>query len=502
MGETRTEKNTLLPLRKQKQEEEQAILKLQSIDNTNKQTDIHKVTKLKSQKDQKKRKQKHKHKFERVNETEKETVNNNDQIVKVEDLNVNSTENGQSHKPEPASKSKSYEEFQSSNKEDTIVTLISKQAKDEANKEKKNDEISRARDYDDVKETNKQADSNKLNNLNKNTSDEISRARGSGDVKETNKQVYSNKMNNLNNNTSDVISRARGSGDVKETNKHADSNKLNNLSKNTSVVCEPVETTEGISVAYRSGTKDKNKTLQDMDVSGSSESNLKASVEIRVQSPLPKELYQKELEKVRMNRKRKRYPRRNPDDTPRVPKPNDTEAMGYLGSNVIFRDKQKSSRGSTPMPFDLSSTESLRGNDSMFSENSDMALLDKSNEFVVDSVVFRENTVERDIDIFSLDSVEEANNRFFSDKKNDLIRGDLPFQSDLQSGSSTSDVYTKQKLLYSRFERRPYSETAMRLAGRPPLPPEDSKTVARPVSEKVRRAQAYSRYFTPDVDLY
>ena len=468
MGETRIEKNTLLPLRKQKQEEEQAILKQQSIENTNKHTEMHKVTKLKSQKVQKKRKQKHKHKIERVNE--KETVSNNEKPVKVVDLTIHSTENGKSHTPEPASKSKSYEEFQSSNKEDTIVTLISKQAKDEANKEKKNDEISRARDSDDVKETNKQADSNKLNDLNKNTSHEISRA--------------------------------RGSGDVKETNKHADSNKLNNLNRNTSVVCEPVETTEGISVAYRSGTKDENKTLQDINVSGSSESNLRASVETRVLSPLPKELYQKELEKVRMNRKRKRYPRRNPDDTPRVPKPNDTEAMGYLGSNVIFRDKQKSSRGSTPMPFDLSSTESLRGNDSIFSENSDMALLDKSNEFVVDSVVFRDNTVERDIDIFSLDSVEEANNRFFSDKKNDLIRGDLPFQSDLQSGSSTSDVYTKQKLLYSRFERRPYSETALRLAGRPPLPPEDSKTVARPVSEKVRRAQAYSRYFTPDVDLY
>ena len=470
MGETLTEKNTLLPLRKQKQEEEQAILKQQIIDNTNKHTEMHKVTKLKSQKVQKKRKQKHKHKIERVNETEKETANNHDEIVKIVDLNVHSTENGQIHKPEPASKSKSCEEFQSSNKEDEIVTLVSKQAKNEANNQKKNDEISRTRDSDDVKETNKQADSNKLNNLNKNTSDEISRA--------------------------------RGSGDVKETNKHTDSNKLNNLNNNTSVVCEPVETTEGISVAYRSGTKDTNNVLQDMNVSGSSESNLRASVETRVLSPLPKELYQKELEKVRMNRKRKRFPRRNPDDTPRVPKPNDTEAMGYLGSNVIFRDKQKSSRGSTPMPFDLSSTESLRGNDSIFSENSDMTLLDKSNEFVADSVVFRDNTVERDIDIFSLDSVEEANNRFFSDKKNDLIRGDLPFQSDLQSGSSTSDVYTKQKLLYSRFERRPYSETALRLAGRPPLPPEDAKTVARPVSEKVRRAQAYSRYFTPDVDLY
>ena len=468
IGETRTQKNTLLPLRKLKQEEEQAMLKQHIIDNTYKQTEIHKVTKLKSQKVQKKRKQKHKHKAERVNE--KEAVSNNDQIVKVVDLNVNNTETGEIQKPGPGSRSLSYEELQCSNKEDEIVTLISKEAKDEANKEKKNDEISKARD--------------------------------SGDVKETNKHAYSNKLNNLNKNTSDEISRTRGSGDVKETNKHADNNKLNNLNKNTSVVCEPVETTEGISVAYRSGTKDKNKTLQDMNVSGSSESNLRASVETRVLSPLPKEMYQKELEKVRMNRKRKRYPRRNPDDTPRVPKPNDTEAMGYLGSNVIFRDKQKSSRGSTPMPFDLSSTESLRGNDSMFSENSDMTLLDKSNEFVVDSVVFKDNTVEKDIDIFSLDSVEEANNRFFSDKKNDLIRGDLPFQSDLQSGSSTSDVYTKQKLLYSRFERRPYSETALRLAGRPPLPPEDSKTVARPVSEKVRRAQAYSRYFTPDVDLY
>ena len=453
------------------------------------------MTKLKSQKVQKKRKQKHKHKAERVNE--KEAVSNNDQIVKVVDLNAHSIENGQSHKPEPASKSKSNEEFLSCNKEDANVTLISKQAKDEANMVKKNDEISRARDSDDVKETNKQADSNKFNNLNENTSDEISRVRDSGDVKETNKQADSNKLNNLNRNTSDKISRVRDSGDVKETNKHTDSNKLNDLNKNSSVVCEPVETTGGISVAYRSGTKDKNMALQDINVSGSSESNLEASVETRVLSPLPKELYQKELEKVRMNRKRKRYPRRNPDDTPRVPKPNDTEAMGYLGSNVIFRDKQKSSRGSTPMPFDLSSTESLRGNDSIFSENSDMALLDKSNEFVADSVVFRDNTVERDIDIFSLDSVEEANNRFFSDKKNDLIRGDLPFQSDLQSGSSTSDVYTKQKLLYSRFERRPYLETALRLAGRPPLPPEDSKTVARPVSEKVRRAQAYSRYFTP-----
>ena len=81
---------------------------------------------------------------------------------------------------------------------------------------------------------------------------------------------------------------------------------------------------------------------------------------------------------------------------------------------------------------------------------------------------------------------------------------DLSHTSEIPSGSSTSDINTKQKLLYSKYERRPYSESVLRLAGRPPLPPDTSLhvNVNRPVSEKVRRAQACSRYFTPDMDLY
>ena len=83
-----------------------------------------------------------------------------------------------------------------------------------------------------------------------------------------------------------------------------------------------------------------------------------------------------------------------------------------------------------------------------------------------------------------------------------MILGDLSHTNEIPSGSSTSDINTKQKLLYSKYERRPYSESVLRLAGRPPLPPDTSSNVNRPVSEKVRRAQAYSRYFTPDLDLY
>ena len=73
--------------------------------------------------------------------------------------------------------------------------------------------------------------------------------------------------------------------------------------------------------------------------------------------------------------------------------------------------------------------------------------------------------------------------------------------NDIPTGSSSSDIHTKQKLLNSKYERRPYSESVLRLAGRPPLPPDTSLIVARPVSEKVRRAQAYSIFFTPDMDL-
>ena len=271
-----------------------------------------------------------------------------------------------------------------------------------------------------------------------------------------------------------------------------------NKKESENIICEAIESAGGISLEYREERANDKHVLHDAD-SVEIDSNRNSLSDLsRVASPLPKDVYQKELERVRLNRKRKRRTqRRNPDDTPRVPKPGDTEAMGYLGSNVIFRNKQKPSSGSDKKTLEVQSTDTVSdiGSDSRLSVVSDLSSLNKSNELLTDQLIFSDKNIEKDVDLYSLDSTDEKNSKFFTEKKNSLILGDL------QSGSSTSDVFTKQKFLYSKFERRPYSETVLSLAGRPPLPPDPTPNVNRPVSEKVRRAQAYSRYFTPDLDM-
>ena len=272
--------------------------------------------------------------------------------------------------------------------------------------------------------------------------------------------------------------------------------------KGSGIVCEAVENVGGISLKYKDTGNETKISNTDLKAKQTADAN---PVEARVTSPLPKDLYQKELERVRMNRKRKRkIQRRNPDNTPRVPKPGDSEAMGYLGSNVIFKNKHQHVTDSTGRPVDRSSNENLSefGSESRLSTTSDLSSVDKSNELLPDAVLFSDKTLTGDVDLYSLDSTEDRNDRFFTDKKNSMILGDLSHTNEIPSGSSTSDMNTKQKLLYSKYERRPYSESVLRLAGRPPLPPDTSTNVNRPVSEKVRRAQAYSRYFTPDLDLY
>ena len=271
--------------------------------------------------------------------------------------------------------------------------------------------------------------------------------------------------------------------------------------KRSGIVCEAVEKDGGISLEYKDT---RNAPLIPNTDRNPRESADVIPVEPRVTSPLPKDLYQKELERVRMNRKRKRkVQRRNPDNTPRVPKPGDTEGMGYLGSNVIFKNKQQHVTDSVMKSGDLSSTENLSefGSESRLSTTSDLSSMDKANDLLPDGVLYSDETLTRDVDLYSLDSVEERNDRFFTDKRNSMLLADLSSPNGIPTGSSSSDIHTKQKLLYSKYERRPYSESVLRLAGRPPLPPDTSLNVARPVSEKVRRAQAYSRYFTPDMDL-
>ena len=268
---------------------------------------------------------------------------------------------------------------------------------------------------------------------------------------------------------------------------------------NKTVVCEAVETKAGISLEYKETENRDDRMI--INCPSDSLSNMNASNEFRVTSPLPKDLYQKELERVRLNRKRKRRAqKRNPDYTPRVPKQSDTEAMAYLGSDVIFKSKLKPAHST--IASNLSSTENLTvfGSESRLSGTSDLSSLDKSNELLPDGVIFRDETLTGEVDLYSLDSLDDRNTRFFSEK-NSLMLGDLSHQYGIPSGPSTSDINTKQKLLYSKYERRPYSESVLRLAGRPPLPPDTSSNANRPVSEKVRRAQTYSRYFTPDLDL-
>ncbi|KAL4220328.1 hypothetical protein ACF0H5_020735 [Mactra antiquata] len=72
----------------------------------------------------------------------------------------------------------------------------------------------------------------------------------------------------------------------------------------------------------------------------------------------------------------------------------------------------------------------------------------------------------------------------------------------VESGPSSNDKITKQKLLYSRFARRPQSDYVARGMGKPPLPPGAVQKI-RPVSDTGQRSQFNSsRYFTTDLDIH
>ena len=73
---------------------------------------------------------------------------------------------------------------------------------------------------------------------------------------------------------------------------------------------------------------------------------------------------------------------------------------------------------------------------------------------------------------------------------------------DVQNELSSSNIITKNKLIHSRRSRRPMSESVLRIAGKPPIPPSHMQ-ISRPHSDTVPRgARGYSRYMTVDTDLF
>lgn len=68
-------------------------------------------------------------------------------------------------------------------------------------------------------------------------------------------------------------------------------------------------------------------------------------------------------------------------------------------------------------------------------------------------------------------------------------------------GPSTSELNTKQKLLYAKYARRPKSESILDGRGKPPLPP-TADLKRRPASDTMRKSQGFSRYFASDVDMH
>ncbi|KAH3777316.1 hypothetical protein DPMN_178756 [Dreissena polymorpha] len=76
----------------------------------------------------------------------------------------------------------------------------------------------------------------------------------------------------------------------------------------------------------------------------------------------------------------------------------------------------------------------------------------------------------------------------------------VPNSDPVASGPTSSSLQTKQKLLYSRFARRPQSDSVLRMRGRPPLPPGNDVHL-RPTSETQRKIQTFCRNFASDLDI-
>lgn len=239
--------------------------------------------------------------------------------------------------------------------------------------------------------------------------------------------------------------------------------------------------------------------------------------------PVPNTLYEKELEKSRLSRKRKRTRNKKADYTPRLKhrdKTQDTVPERLLKRTLNIRPSSGTSTWTTDSKISFGSTDSLTIIDS------DMAKETKTDRYsYINSgtipINFKQFTPGANTELVDLeDEGEDINNdSLLTDEQDqteqlDVWFGMKPYEvftstgerdtgvvKTVASGPSSSECNTKQKLMYSRFARRPQSESVLRRAAKPPLPP-GSELKIRPTSETVRRPHAFSKHFTTDLDIH
>ncbi|XP_052783361.1 uncharacterized protein LOC128219576 [Mya arenaria] len=241
-------------------------------------------------------------------------------------------------------------------------------------------------------------------------------------------------------------------------------------------------------------------------------------------------LYESELKRSRESRKRKRGPKRSkPDYTPR---PQEVSKIRHTGHSIELNGKSRIRRDSakTGSTLTLDGKMSLGSNDSLYSF--DIEKFNKENDQANQTYSYvrtgttpinfkgltdddKANIIDIEDDDFNDSGDDSWLESKPSEEKFDAFYGMKPYtvlgstnlnDSDRRrsdspaSGPSTNALSTKQKLLYSRFNRRPYSETVLPSNNRPPLPPGKDIKI-RPASETQRKTQTFSRYFASDFDV-
>lgn len=238
------------------------------------------------------------------------------------------------------------------------------------------------------------------------------------------------------------------------------------------------------------------------------------------QDKLPQTFHDRDLS---ISRKRKRQ--RKPDSTTRQSKSEVKDFDGFLKSNLSSNSRPVSRTSLWTM-----NSKQLGSNDSLHS----FRMEDTTDNVEANSVAqqysylnsnatpisFKTVTMEGPTDIIDIEDddadfpsdTEQKSNVFDpwlgvkpynvtgSSNPNDSYSS-LHGRPLFESGTSTSEIYTKQKLLYAKFARRPKSETILDVNGKPPLPP-DVELRKRPASDTVRNTQYFSRYFSSDLDLH
>lgn len=236
----------------------------------------------------------------------------------------------------------------------------------------------------------------------------------------------------------------------------------------------------------------------------------------------PKRLFEDELEKKRQKRKRKHVANTKPDYLPG--KLNDKENASPLpslfnprpfsgASNCTLDSRQSYGSNVTLNSFKVENTSPTPNPDQYsYIQNNSTPISFKS--FAID--IHGEKAEIIDIEGGDGDPNNDSwleDDKPHSEKQMDAWYGVKPYEVMKSAGeydkgmisevpgSHASNDKTKQKLLYSRFSRRPQSESVLRGLGKPPLPPGALKKF-RPASDTGRRTLNNSRYFTTDLDIH